>query len=462
MNAGAPRKTWILAATILGSTMAFLDGTVVNVALPVIQRKLNAPLSRVQWVVEAYLLLISALLLVGGSLGDRFGRKRVFVCGTALFALASAACGAAPTIGALIAARAVQGVGGALLVPGSLALITANFPPGERGRAIGTWSGATALTTALGPLAGGFLVDAVSWRAIFYLNLPIAAAVIGIALLRVPESRDPSPAPLDLAGAALAVVSLGTIVFALTEASRRAFASPAILAPLAFGILTAAAFVLREAKIRHPLLPLELFRSRAFSATNAVTLLLYGALGAALFFLPFELIQGRRYTPTQAGAALLPFIAVISTLSRWTGKLGERVGPRLPLTAGPLLSAGGLVLFLILPAGSYWTSVFPPILVVGFGMALAVPPLTTTVMSSEKEKYAGIVSAFNNTVSRIGSLFAIAGLAIAVAATKGAFSSPGSESFRIAMGGAAALALGAAIIAAVFLPPGGRNVRRLP
>jgi EmrB/QacA subfamily drug resistance transporter len=427
----------------------------VSVALPVIQRKLEAPLARVQWVVEAYLLLLSALLLVGGSLGDRFGRKRVFVAGTAIFALASAACGAAPSIGALIAARAVQGIGGALLVPGSLALITANFPPGERGRAIGTWSGATALTTALGPVAGGFLVDAASWRAIFYLNIPIAAAVILIALSRVPESRDPSCAPLDVAGSALAAGSLAGIVFGLTEAARSPFGSSAVLAPLLAGIFLGGAFVLQEARRRHPMLPLALFRSRAFSATNAVTLFLYGSLGATFFFLPFELIQARRYTPTQAGAALLPFIAVISTLSRWTGKLGERVGPRLPLTAGPLLAAAGLALFLIFPPGSYWTSVLPPILVVGFGMALAVPPLTTTVMSSEKEKYAGIVSAFNNTVSRIGSLFAIAGLAIAVAATRGAFASPGSEAFRIAVGGSAALALAAAVIAAVFLRPTG-------
>ncbi len=455
---GASRKRWILAVTILGSTMAFLDGTVVNVALPVIQRKLGAPLARVQWVVEAYLLLLSALLLVGGSLGDRFGRKRVFAAGTAIFAAASAACGAAPSIGTLIAARAIQGIGGALLVPGSLALITANFPAGERGRAIGTWSGATALTTALGPLAGGFLVDAASWRAIFYLNVPIAAAVLLIAIFRVPESRDPSCAPLDIAGSALAAGSLAGIVFGLTEAARGPFGSPAVLAPLLAGIFLGGAFVLHESRSRHPMLPLALFRSRTFSATNAVTLFLYGSLGATFFFLPFELIQARRYTPTEAGAALLPFIAVISALSRWTGRLGERVGPRLPLTAGPLLAAAGLALFL-LPAspGSYWKSVFPPILVVGFGMALAVAPLTTTVMSSEKENFAGIVSAFNNTVSRIGTLLAIAGLAIAVAATKGPFSSPGSEAFRIAMGGAAALALAAAGIALVFLKPDRRS-----
>jgi EmrB/QacA subfamily drug resistance transporter len=447
------RDRWVLAATILGSTMVFLDGTVVGVALPVIQRKLHAPLSRLQWVVEAYLLFLSALLLVGGSLGDRFGRRRVFTAGTAIFAVASALCGAAPTIGALVAARALQGIGGALLVPGSLALITSCFPAGERGRAIGTWSGATALTTALGPLAGGFLVDAVSWRAIFYLNLPIAAAVIAIALFRVPESRDPSCAPLDFAGAALAVVSLGSLVFSLTEASRRDLGAPTVLAPLLAGALAGAAFVWREAKAAHPMLPLELFRSRAFSVTNAVTLLLYGALGAALFFLPFELIQARRYSPTQAGAALLPFIAVISTLSRWTGKLGERLGPRLPLTVGPLLAAAGLALFLFLPSsGTYWTTVLAPVTIIGLGMAFAVPPLTTTVMSSEKEKYAGIVSAFNNAVSRVGSLLAIAALAIAVAATKGAFSSPGSASFRIAMGAAAALAIAAAAVAASFLP----------
>ncbi|MGH9441978.1 MAG: MFS transporter [Thermoanaerobaculia bacterium] len=457
ISAGSVRESqpWILAAAVLGSTMAFLDGSVVNVALPVIERSFHAPLSRIQWVVESYLLFLSSLLLLGGSLGDRFGRRRVFVAGTALFGLASAACGAAPTLGWLIAARAVQGVGGALLVPGSLALITASFPPGERGAAIGTWSGATALTTALGPLAGGFLVDAVSWRAVFYLNLPLAAAVIAIALMRVPESRDPSPRPLDPAGAALAIAALAGIVLGLTEASRLGFASVGTTAPLAGGVLLGVLFLAQEARSRHPLLPLALFRSRDFSATNAVTLFLYGGLGAAFFFLPFELIQARGYSPTLAGAAMLPFIAVMSALSRFTGRLGDRLGPRLPLTAGPLASAAGLALFFVLPAsGSYWKTVFPPILVVGLGMSLAVPPLTTTVMSSEKEKFAGIVSAFNNSISRLGGLLAIAGLSIVVSTASPAFSKPGSASFRTAMGGSAALALTAAAIAALSLRPG--------
>lgn len=454
-DAGAAGTGWVLAATILGSTMAFLDGTVVNVALPVIQRAFHAPLSRVQWVVEAYLLLLSALLLIGGSLGDRFGRRRVFAAGTAIFAGASALCGAAPSIGTLVGARALQGIGGALLVPGSLALITSCFPPGQRGRAIGTWSGATALTAALGPLAGGLLVDAVSWRAIFYLNVPIAAAVIAIALARVPESRDPDCNPLDGTGAVLAVAALGGIVFGLTEASRGSFRAPIVVAPFLSGILLGVGFLFHEARTPHPLLPLALFRSRAFSATNGVTLLLYGALGAALFFLPFELIQARRYSPTQAGAALLPFIALISFFSRWTGRLGDRVGPRLPLTVGPLLAAAGLALFLFLPASEpYAASVLPPILLLGAGMALAVPPLTTTVMSSEKEKYAGIVSAFNNAVSRVGNLVAIAVLGIAAAATGGAFSAPGSPAFRAVMAGCATLAAAASGVAAAFLRKG--------
>ena len=450
----------VLTATILGSTMAFLDGTVVNVALPVLQQKLHAPFGRVQWVVESYLLFLSAFILVGGSLGDRFGRRKVFVTGTAVFALASAACGAAPSIEILVAARALQGVGAALLVPGSLALITAAFPGEARGTAIGTWSGATALTTALGPLVGGLLVQHVSWRSVFFLNVPIGAAVIVISLGGVPESRQPSRGPIDYGGAVLAAIGLGTLVFGLTEASRGAFGG-AVAIPLAAGAGATAAFVLREARIDHAMLPLDLFRSRVFSAANGYTLFLYAGLGATLYFVPFELIQARGYSPAQAGASLLPFVAVVSALSRSTGRLGERIGPRLPLAAGALLVTAGLALFLLLPAtGTYAESVLVPVTTLGLGMALAVPPLTATVMGSESPQRAGIVSAFNNAVSRIGGLFAIAALTIAVSATPGAFSAPGSRAFRVAMSGSAAMALAAVVIAGLALPGRAGAARR--
>ena len=441
--------------------MAFLDGTVVNVALPVVERKLHAPFGRVQWVIEAYLLFLSALILVGGALGDRFGRRRVFMAGTALFALASAACGVAPSIGVLVAARAVQGIGAALLVPESLALITAVFPEEARGAAIGAWSGATALTTALGPLLGGFLVQAVSWRSVFFLNLPIAAAAIGISIRSVPESRDPSSAPIDFAGAALAVVSLASLVFGLTEAARRQAGSAFVRAPLATGIAAAAAFVVRESRAAHPMLPLGLFRARAFSAANAFTLLLYAGLGAALFFVPFELIQARGETPTRAGASLLPFVAEMSALSRLTGRLGERVGPRLPLAGGAMTAALGLTLFLIVPpSAGFAAAVLLPIAILGLGMTLAVPTLTATVMGSAAPAHAGIVSAFNNAVSRLGGLLAIAALTIAVGRTPRAFFAPDSRGFRTAMAGSAMLALSAAVLAVLAFPAAKSRRRR--
>jgi EmrB/QacA subfamily drug resistance transporter len=444
----------VLAAAILGSTMAILDGTVVNVALPVIQEKLSAPLSDAQWVVESYLLFLSSLILLGGSLGDRLGRRRIFAAGAALFAIASAACGAAGTIRVLVAARAIQGIGAALLVPGSLSLITANFPAGRRGSAIGTWSGATALAGALGPLAGGFLVDRLSWRSVFYLNVPIAAAVVAIALLRVPESRERNPRPPDVAGVLLAIASLGAIVGGLIEASRSGFARSAAALPLAAGLAAGAAFVVVEARSGHPMIPPVLFRSRPFVAANLVTLFLYGALGAALFFLPFNLIQAHGYTPTRAGAALLPFVLLISFLSRWTGRIGERVGPRIPLTAGPLVAAIGFALFRrVGPGATYAGAFLPPIFLLGLGMAIAVAPLTTTVMSAEDDRYAGIVSGVNNAVARVAGLLAIAAFGVVVSAGRGA-RAPGTAgsdaSLHAVMTGCAGLAFVSSLAAAVM------------
>lgn len=406
---------WVLTASVLGSSLSFIDGAVVSVALPVLQREFGASVSSAQWVVEAYQLFLSSLVLLGGSLADRYGRRRIFVLGTIVFAAASLGCGIAPDVRTLIAARALQGIGGALLVPASLAMLGAAFSEHERGRAVGTWSALTAIATAVGPALGGWLVQAISWRVVFLVNLPIAAAVLWIALRRVPESRNPGAVGLDLAGAALATAGLGALVFGLIEAPQVGWGHPTVWAPIAGGAAMLGAFVAVELRSKHPMVPLRLFRSVTFTAANGLTLFMYAALAGTFFFLPFWLIQAHGYTPVASGASLLPVVVAMASLSRLSGKLADRIGPRIPLTVGPLLAAAGFALFAVLPEGSYAVSVLPALVVLGTGLGIAVAPLTATVLNSVDRKNQGAASGINNAIARVAGLLAIAVLGIVAA-----------------------------------------------
>jgi EmrB/QacA subfamily drug resistance transporter len=406
---GTAAGRWVIAASVLGSGIAFLDGTVVNVALPAIGEDLDSGLAGLQWTVDGYLLTLGALLLLGGSLGDLYGRRRMFVAGLVAFTVASALCGLAPSMGALVAARALQGVGGALLVPGSLALLAASFAPEDRGAAVGAWSGLAGVATALGPFLGGWLVDAVSWRLVFLINVPLAAVAIVLTLRHVPESRDPEASHRpDLVGALAATVGLAGVVFALIEWPAEGASARVVLSGVV-GVAALVAFPFIERSRAQPLVPLAIFRVPQFVGANATTITVYAAFGGALFLLVLELQQVLGYSALEAGAALLPITVLMLALSARTAALSQRIGPRMPMTIGPVVVAAGLFLAAGLgPGDTYVTGILPAVVVIGLGLSLTVAPLTAAVLVAVEERHVGVASGVNNAVARIGTLLSVA------------------------------------------------------
>ena len=447
------RPRLVLATTILASSLSFIDGSVVNVGLPAIGANLHGGAADLQWVVNAYLLPLSALLLFGGALGDRFGRRRLLVLGIALFALASAGCALAPSLPWLLAARAIQGVGAALLMPNSLAILGDAFSGEARGRAIGTWAAAGAAAGAIGPVLGGWLIDTVGWRAIFLVNLPLAAAGALLAIGFVRDAgKDAGAAPLDLVGAALATMGLGTLTWGLTMGSGPEGWTPQALGPAVAGAGWLAAFVwVEKRRGDRAMMPLAMFGGPSFVGLSLLTLLLYGALGALFVLVPYVLIQAAGYSGTAAGAALLPLPLLIALLSPAMGALAGRIGPKIPLTVGPLVVAGGFCLATrIGPGGGYWTTVFPSIVVIALGMAGAVAPLTTAVLASVDRRHTGSASGFNSAVARTGGLVATAMLGAVLAATGPAL----IGGFRVAALACALASLGAAASAFALIRTG--------
>jgi len=451
VTADSAQGRWILAAATLGSGMAMLDGTVVNVALRSIGTALDATAADLQWVVNGYLLALASLILVGGSLGDRFGRRRVFLVGVVWFAAASGLCAVATTPLTLVGARMVQGVGAALLAPGSLAMIQGSFVAADRGKVIGRWAGLGGIAAAVGPFLGGWIVQAASWRWIFWLNVPVAVVVVLVAVRHVPESKDPTAArEFDLPGAALAVLGLGGVTVALVDPS-----APYALVAGVVGALALAGFVRVERRSPHPLVPLSLFGSRVFSVANGMTLLVYGALGVILLFLVLYLQVSLGYSPIRAGTSVIPLTVVMLLLSSRSGALASRVGPRLQLSAGPVACAlGALLLSRLGPGDSYWLGVLPGLVVFSLGLVTLVAPLTATVLAAAPDHYAGIASGINNAVARSGSLLAVAALPALVGVTGDGYRDPAvlGPGYRDALLVCAVLLLGGGVVSLVGLP----------
>jgi EmrB/QacA subfamily drug resistance transporter len=452
------RGRWVLAATILGSAIAAIDATVVGIALPAIGRDFHSGLSTLQWVVTAYTLTLAGLLLIAGALGDRYGRRRVFLIGVVWFAVASVLCGIAPGSGTLIAARALQGVGAALLTPGSLAILQASFAPADRSKAIGAWSGFGGLATAIGPFIGGWFVQAVSWRLIFFINLPIALAVVVVSIRHVPESHDPeATGRVDMTGGVLVTLGLIGLTYGLIEGPSSGWRSAPVVVALIAGIAMLIGFVGWENRAPNPMLPLSVFRSKQFSATNVVTFIVYGALGGALFLLPIQLQQVSGYTALEAGISLLPVTVIMLVLSARSGALASRIGPRLQMSVGPILVGAGMALFARIGVnGNYVTEVLPAVVVFGLGLATTVAPLTSTALASVSASRSGIASAVNNDVARAAGLIAVAVLPAAAGLTGAAYLEPTrfASGFRTAVFIAGALcAIGGLLAAALIRNP---------
>jgi EmrB/QacA subfamily drug resistance transporter len=450
----SPQGRWVLLTTVLGSGLAMLDATVVNVAVRAIGTEFHASFAELQWTLNAYTLTLAALILLGGSLGDRYGRRRVFVLGVAWFATASLLCGLAPNIGTLIAARGLQGVGGALLTPGSLAILSATFDPRDRAAAIGAWSGLGGVAAAVGPFLGGWLVEAVSWRAVFLLNLPLAAVVIAVALRHVPETRDPQAArTLDVPGTVLAALGLGALTYALVAVGETG-ASPGTVGAGVAGLAALAAFVWVERRSVNPLVPLDLFASRQFTAANVETFLVYAALGAVFFLLVLQLQVVAGFSPLLSGTALLPITGMMLLLSARMGRLAQRIGPRWPMTVGPLVAATGLLLTLrIGPGASYVRDVLPGALVFGLGLSTLVAPLTATVLGAAPQRHSGVASGVNNAIARAAGLLAVAVLPSLAGLTGTVYQRPDlfAAGYRIVVWCCVGLLLAGAVAAFAFI-----------